>query len=313
MDFRPQGIIPAMVTPVDDSDRINLPAARALARRLADAGVHGVFVNGSQGEWYAFNDEEKVALLEAVVDEVGERVSVYAGAAAFTTREAIQQAQAAERCGAHAVSVLTPFFIRPSDEELYAHFAAVAQSTSLPILPYNNPTRTGVHIRPELVRRLAEVANVVGIKDSSGDLLTTGDFIRVAPKRFAVLVGHDGLIFPGLLYGASGAISSTANVAPELVVAIYNRTIAGDLEDARDLQSRLTPLRQAFTLGTFPAVVKEALSILGYPVGRTRAPVGPLTPLAREGLQAVLESMGLTIGKTAGEGATASVASAMRK
>lgn len=301
MTFRPRGIVPAMVTPVDEQARLNLPQARALARHLVAAGVHGIFVNGSQGEWYAFRDEEKAALVEAVMAEVGSQTTVYAGVAGFTTEEAVRGARAAEEAGAHALSVLTPVFINPSEDELYEHFAAVARATRLPLLPYNNPNRTNVHIRPSLMRRLAEIDNVVGMKDSSGDFLATAEFIRLAPPGFGVLVGHDALILAAMVHGAAGAISSTANVVPELVVRLYGAAAAGDLETARALQHRLSPLRAAFTLGTFPAIIKEALTMIGHPVGPTRAPVGPLTPANRERLRSVLEELGLFNGQYARE------------
>jgi 4-hydroxy-tetrahydrodipicolinate synthase len=293
MRFTPRGIIPAMITPVDDAGRLNLPEVRAHARRLANAGVHGLFVNGSQGEFYAFTADEKTAVIEAVLDEVGDRVRVYAGTGAITTREAVALTVAAERAGAHAVSVITPLFITPSDDELYEHFAAVARATTLPVILYNNPGRTNVHIRPEVVRRLAAIENIVGVKDTSGDLVTTIALIQAAPPGVAVLAGHDALILATLVHGGAGAVSSTANVVPRLVVDLYGRFMAGDLEQARVLQARLAPLRQAFGLGTFPVVIKEALRLLGYPVGMPRAPVGPLSEVNRARLREVLAGLGL--------------------
>jgi len=192
-----------------------------------------------------------------------------------------------------AVSILTPYFISPTEEELYEHYCAVAGATSLPVLLYGNPSRTGVRLSVRLVARLAEVGNIVGIKDSSGDLELTAEYIRATPADFTVLVGRDTLIYGALLYGAKGSIAASANAAPALVASIYDRFVAGDLEGARQAQAALAPLRLAFSWGTFPVVIKEALDLMGLEGGPARAPVGPLAAEQRERLEAVLRQMGL--------------------
>ncbi len=289
----PFGIIPAMVTPLTADDEINEPALRKLTNHLIESGVHGVFALGSQGEFWAFSADEKQRVWETVVAETNRRVPVYAGTAAITTRQTVALTRIAERTGVDAASVLTPFFVSPHEDELYEHYRAVAQSTSLPVLLYSNPARTGVKISPGLLARLAEIDNIVGIKDSSGDLELTAEYIRVTPSDFAVLMGRDTLIYGGLLYGAKGAVAATANVAPRLVVEIYKQFTAGDLEGARRAQAALAPLRLAFSWGTFPVVIKEALDLLGMEGGPARAPVGPLSSDQRARLQKVLFAMGL--------------------
>lgn len=289
----PHGIIPAMVTPLTVDDEINVPALRRLTNYLIQGGVHGLFPVGSQGEFWALTPDEKQQVWEVVVEETNGRVPVYAGTAAITTREAIALTRLAEKAGVDAVSILTPFFVSPSEDELYNHYRAIAESTSLPILLYSNPARTGVKVSPGLLARLAKIENIVGIKDSGGDLQLTAEYIRVAPPDFAVLMGRDTLIFAALLYGVKGAIAATANVVPALVVSIYERFKAGDMEGARSAQEALAPLRLAFSWGTFPVVIKEALDLIGMEGGPARAPVGPMSDERREQLADVLREMGI--------------------
>ena len=291
--LKPHGIIPAMVTPLTAEDEINDPALRKLTNHLIDGGSHALFAIGSQGEFWAFTAEEKRRIVEIVVDEAKGRAPVYAGTAAITTREAIALTKEAESIGVNAVSILTPFFLSPSEDELYDHYYAIAEQTKLPIVLYSNPSRTGVNISPQLLSRLAEIDNIVGIKDSRGDLQLTAEYVRTAPDDFSVLMGRDTLILAGLLYGAKGSIAATANVKPHLVVSIYERYMAGDIDGAREAQQALAPLRLAFSWGTFPVVIKEALDLMGLEAGPARAPVGPMAAERRDQLRDVLEGMGV--------------------
>jgi 4-hydroxy-tetrahydrodipicolinate synthase len=201
--------------------------------------------------------------------------------------------QLAQKAGVDAVSILTPFFVSPNEDELYDHYRAVAEATDLPVLLYSNPGRTGVNLSPDLLARLSEIENVVGIKDSSGDLQLTAAYIRATPPEFAVLMGRDSLILAGLLYGAQGAIAATANVVPALVARIYDRFKAGDLDAAKQAQDILMPLRLAFSWGTFPVVVKEALNLMGLEAGPVRGPAGPMTQEKRTQLLTVLRDLGI--------------------
>ncbi len=291
--IKPLGIIPAMVTPVTMEDELNETALRKLTDYLIEGGVHGVFAIGSQGEFWGFSAEEKQRVWDIVVEQTAGRVPVYAGSAAVTTREAIHLTQLAEKSGVDAVSVLTPYFISPNEDELYDHFKAIADSTSLPIILYSNPDRTGVGISPRLIARLAEVENIVGIKDSSGDIQLTLQYIQKTPDDFAVLMGRDTLIYVGLLIGAKGAIAATGNVVPNLVAQIYDRFITGDSQGAKEAQEALAPLRLAFAWGTFPVVIKEALDLIGMEAGPARAPVGTMSEDQRERLRQVLKDMGV--------------------
>jgi 4-hydroxy-tetrahydrodipicolinate synthase len=291
--LKPYGIIPAMVTPLTREDELNEAALRRLTNYLVENGVHGVFATGSQGEFWAFSAQEKQRTWEIVVGETNGRVPVYVGTAAVTTREAIALTQTAEKVGADAVSVLTPFFVNPNADELYEHYRAIAASTRLPVLLYTNPDRTGVKISAALLSRLAQIDNIVGMKDSSGDLTLAQEYLSSVPSDFSLVMGRDTLIFSGLLHGAKGAIAATANVVPALVVKIYDRLQKGDIEGARKAQEDLAPLRLAFTWGTFPVVIKEALDLIGMEGGPCRAPVGPMTAAQRERLKNLLKELQL--------------------
>jgi len=293
MDFQPKGIIPAMVTPVTTDGKINVESLRKLTNYLIEGGVHGLFPVGSQGEFYALTFEEKKRVIEVVVGEARGRVPVYAGTGAVTTREAVALTKMAEAAGASAVSVITPFFIRPNEAELFEFYTAIAKSTRLPVLLYNNPGRTGVNISADFVVRASKVGNIVGIKDSSGDLTLTAEYIRRTGENFSVLAGRDTLIYGTLCYGGKGAIAATANVAPKVVVEIYEAFQAGDWKRSLEAQYRLAPLRLAFDLGTFPVVIKEALNMIGIDAGVGISPVGEMKPEAKAELKEILKNMGL--------------------
>jgi len=287
----PHGIIVAMATPFDNQDRLDRTAIARLVEHLIAGGVHGIFAAGSQGESYALNDQERHELIETTASAVSGRVPVYAGVCAITTRDAIKQAQIAEAAGADILSVLTPFFVRPSRSELLEYFTRVAESTRLPLVLYNNPDKTGVKINPDLLGELEKTVNVVGIKDSSGDMTLTIEYIRSTSEDFAVMAGRDTLIYPTLVCGGAGAVTATANVVPGLCVQIYESYRSGDGNRALAAQKLLNPLRLAFGLGTFPVVVKEALSIIGIPVGPARAPVRELDQSSRQQLTRVLQPL----------------------
>ena len=289
-----KGIIPAMVTPFDADEKINESALRKLVNHLIEGGVYGLFPTGSQGEFYALSNGEKQNIWEIVVDETQGHVPVYAGTGAITTRDVMLLNKLAEQAGVSAVSVLTPFFITPTEDELFYHYVTIADATHLPIILYNNPGRTIINLSAGLVSRLAEHPNIVGIKDSSGDLSLTLAYLQQTDDSFSVLLGRDTLIYGGLLHGAKGSITATANVAPSLVVEIYEAFIAGDLSRSLTTQNKLAPLRYAFKLGTFPVVVKIALNLIGIDAGPARGPVGELTEDNLARLKIILEKLEIT-------------------
>jgi 4-hydroxy-tetrahydrodipicolinate synthase len=293
--FTPHGIIPAVITPLTADGRFNEQAFRKLIHYLLDGGVHGLFVVGTTGEFYGLSAEEKRRIFQVALDEAGGAVPVYAGTSAITTRETVMLTQLAEECSVDAVSILTPMFLTPSQQQLITHYQTIAASTSLPVVLYNNPPKTGVTLSAATVACLAETRNIVGIKDSSGDMTLTAEYIRLTRGRddFSVLVGRDTLIYAALCHGATGSIASCANVAPRVCADIYDRFILGDLAGALEAQFRLAPLRLAFTIGTFPAVIKEALTMLGFEAGPCMDPAGPMTDAERQTVRQILVEMGL--------------------
>ena len=295
VSFVPKGIVPAMVTPIEAGGRINEKALRKLVNHLIEGGVHGLFPVGSQGEFFSLTREEKKTVLRVVIDETAGRVPVYAGTGGITTREAVDLTLMARDLGASAVSVITPYFLVPTQQELIQHFLTIAKAApDLPMLLYSNPDRTGVAMPPATVKELAGVENIVGIKDSSGDMTLSGEYIRLTRSmNFHVLAGRDTLIYATLCYGGTGSITATANVDPRVPVAIYESFVAGDHKRALEAQYQLAPLRIAFGLGTFPVVIKEALNMIGIEAGAAIPPVGSMSRENREKLRKILDEMGL--------------------
>lgn len=295
MNFVPRGIIPPMITPLTDAGQVDYEVLKQLTNHLIEQGVHGLFPMGTTGEFYAFDNDTFRKILATVKEAAAGRVPVYGGANHITTRGVIELVKICEETGVDAVSVLTPMFISQTQEELYDHFVEVAASTDLPIILYNNAPKTNVTITPATVAKLAEIDNIIAVKDSTGDMTNTAEYIRLTRDNdnFHVLMGRDTLIHAALCYGATGSIASCANVAPKVAVDIYEKFIAGDLKGSLDAQFTLAPLRIACGMGTFPAVIKEGLVQQGIPVGKCLAPISELKPEEKERLHQVLADMAL--------------------
>lgn len=289
------GVIPPLVTPMHPDGSLNLAAMPTLVEAMLDAGVHAVFTPGSQSEAYALSADERVQVIDAALEAVNGRVPVIAGSGAITTRDAIAHSQRAERAGVDALSILTPYFVTPSQDEIYAYYADIAAAVSLPILGYSNPQRAVVKIAPATLGRLArDIPHFIGVKDSSGDVAETAAIIRACPPDFKVFVGRDTLIYPSLCIGAAGTVALTVNVAPRLAVGIYEAFQAGDHARAHALQERLSVLREGLPrFGSYPVWVKEAMALQGLPAGPTRKPILPLRDDQRAELRALLVSVGL--------------------
>lgn len=294
--FKPRGIVPPIVTPFNAQGEIDYEVYKQVLEHLISQGVHGVFPMGTTGEFYAVSDEEYRKLLEVTVETVAGRVDVYAGANHITTRGVIRQIRICESIpGIAALSVLTPMFVSQTQKELYTYFETIANSTKMPIILYNNKPKTNVMIEPATAAKLAKIPNIIAVKDSTGDLTNTIEYIRLTRDipDFDVMVGRDTLIYAGLCVGAAGSIASCANVAPRLIADIYEKYQAGDREGALEAQFTLNPLRLACNMGTFPAVIKEGLVQQGIPVGKCLDPIGELEPEEKAKLHAVLLEMGL--------------------
>ncbi|KUK50209.1 MAG: 4-hydroxy-tetrahydrodipicolinate synthase [candidate division TA06 bacterium 32_111] len=291
MKFKPRGIIPPMITTFDEEEKVDCKTLKKMTDYLIDAGVHGVFPLGSTGEGYGIDFDEKKKVIETVLEAANNRVPVYAGTGAITTKESIRLTQMATKLGVDALSVITPYFISPNEEELYTHYKEIASSTDLPIILYNNPGRTGVDLSIELIIRLSSIDNIVGIKDSSGDMSKAAEIIRRTGKGFAVLAGRDTLIYGFLAYGAHGSVAATANIVPELVVSIYELYQKGEHQASLEAQFKLAPLRMAFALGSFPVIMKEGLKLRGIDVGNALKPIKPINEEAREKLKKILDNL----------------------
>ncbi len=288
-----KGIVVPVVTPFHADETVNESALRKIVNYLVDNGVHGLFPSGSQGELFALSTDEKKRVMDVVIEENNGRAFVMPSTGAVTTRESIELTKHAEKSGADAVSVITPYFISPSADELRDHYIRISESVSIPVLAYNNPDRTHVPIPPAVAAAVAQAApNFIGIKDSSGDLSNALAYMEACPSTFRTFMGRDTLIYAALCCGCAGAVAATANVAPDLVVGIYNAFMAGDHKLAQEKQRQLAPLRRAFTLGTFPVVVKDALELMGLPAGPCRAPIRSLSGEPKEKLIAILKAMG---------------------
>ena len=283
------GIVPAVVTPFREDERIDYTAWQRILEMLIASGVHGLFVIGGQGEFFALDDEERQVATRFCVQTVAGRVPVYANVGAVTTRQTVRLAERAEADGVDYLVVITPYYVRPTAEELIQHYREVCRSVRLPVLAYNIPERTGVDLTPAIVRRLAEVQeNLVGLKDSSGQLERIEEYRAAGLK---VLIGRDHMILEGLQRGCVGAVTACANVAPRAFVELYRAYQAGELERAARLQALVEPLRRAFSLATFPSVIKEAMAMAGVPAGRCRRPVGPASDQARRELSVIIAKL----------------------
>ena len=291
-----RGIIPAVITPFTPDERVDEGAFRKVLHAMIDQGVHGLFPVGTGGEFFALTREEKEHLMKAAVEEAAGRVFVMPNVGAITTVESVALARHAEAVGSDAVSVVTPFFLKPSQEELFEHYKAICAAVKIPVLAYNIPDRTGgVALSVATVSRLANtISNFAGIKDSTGDLTNSAEIVQACPPGFRVFMGRDTLIYAALLYGCVGAVAATANVAPGVAVGIYTAVQAGDLARARELQAELSPVRKLFAVGSHPAGLKEAMVQLGMlGCGRCRRPTLELTPAQKDEVRKILLEVGL--------------------
>jgi 4-hydroxy-tetrahydrodipicolinate synthase len=292
-----RGVISAVITPFTADEQVDEPAFRKVVNLMIDQGIHGLFPVGTGGEFSVLTLEEKKRLMDVAVKEAAGRVFVMPNAGAITTAESIALARHAESVGCDAVSAITPYFLKPTQEELFEHYRAICAAVRLPVLAYNIPERTGgVALSVATVSRLArEVPNFAGIKDSTGDLTNSAEFVRATPPGFRVFMGRDTLIFGALLYGCAGAVAATANVAPALAAGIYDAVQAGDLSKAKQLQDRLAPVRKLFGIGSHPAGLKDAMVQLGMiECGKCRRPTLDVTPAQKAEVTRVLQEAGLT-------------------
>ena len=259
-----------------ENEQINFEELSKQVDRQVVAGVDWIFCLGTNGEFYALSFEEKLQVVDAVVQTAGKRVKVCAGIGSITTSESKRLAVRAADLGADAISVVTPYFISVSQYQLEKHYREIAASVDCPVILYNIPARTGNSIDPGLLRKLESQENIIALKDSSGNIENVKSFIDIAddiPGDFSILVGSDSLILQGLENGATGCVSGLANIAPGLIVEIYRSFREGDIEKAEAAQSKILDIRSILSLGNSNTIAKRATVLAGYPVGPARKPV----------------------------------------
>lgn len=288
-----KGIITPILTPMNEDEIINLEELRAQVERMIENGIHGIFPFGTNGEGYILTAEEKKSVLETVVDQCNGRVPIYAGTGTLSTKETIEQSKMAQAAGADVLSLITPSFAAASQEELYTHYKTVAEAVDMPIVLYNIPARTGNAIAPATVGRLAEIENIIGAKDSSGNFANILGYIDAGKKKqngkFYTLSGNDQLIIWTLLAGGTGGIAGCANVYPQTMASIYDLFVEGKIEEAKKANESIQSFRACFKYGNPNTIVKTATRLLGHNVGSCRAPFNQIPEEGIEAIKKVLE------------------------
>ena len=292
-----EGIITPIVTPFhrDEDQSINYEATEKLIDHLIDHGVNGIFILGSNGEFHVVDENEKVEFAKKVIEIVNKRVSVFVGTGCCSTRETVRLSKKMEELGADALSVITPYFLKPTNANLYAHYKAVADSVNIPIVLYNIPKATGCPLDPELVDQLADIENIKAIKDSSGELERIQAYADIAKRKdFELLIGSDSKISYAYGLGATAAVAGTSNVIVDTLVSLDRALRAGESEKAEKLQKDIDVLRGVLKLGTVPSAMKRSVELAGIAeVGPARMPVQELSKEDDEKIIEMLKYYGL--------------------
>lgn len=273
-----KGVVVPIITPIDENELIDEKKLREQVDYVIDGGVLGVLAYGSNGEFYVIEEDEMERGLKIMVDQAAGRVPVYFGIGAISTKKCVRLAKMAAANGAAGISILQPMFLKPTEAELFLHFKTIADAVpELPVLLYNNPGRVGYTMSANLVERLAhEVDNIVGMKDTSGDITQTAEFIRRnRDVNFKVFGGKDTLLFASMCHGAVGGVCTAANFMPELITDIYNKYVAGDFQGSLEAQFKLNPVRLSMDPASFPVAAKDMANLRGRNIG---APYTPNLP-----------------------------------
>ena len=286
-----EGLLPALITPFKEDGELDEEGFRGNIEFFCDAGVHGIVPCGTTGESATLSFEEHKTVVEVAVDS--SKVPVVAGTGSNNTREAVELTRHAQDAGASAALLITPYYNRPNDRGMMAHFRAVAEGSDIPLILYNVPSRTGINLKPELVAELARIENVAGIKEASGNLSQVSKIIELTrDEDFVVLSGDDALILPIMALGGRGVISVAADVAPRKMVAMVEAMLKGDLETARKIHYSLSPLVDALFLETNPIPVKAATRMIGLAAGPLRLPLAPISEKNEKRLREVVDLLG---------------------
>lgn len=273
MKYTPNGIYTAIVTPFTKDDEFDEKAFRKIVDFQIESGIHGLLVVGGSGEFVSLTPSERQHVVEVAVGQVADRVPVLVGALAPGTREVQDTVRYAEKAGASAVLVLPSYYIKASAAGVFEHFARVADTTSLPIVAYNNTGRTGLNLDISILEKLASIKSIVALKECERDLAIVSAKIKAVGDRIAILSGDDDLGFPTFLLGSPGGIFMTANLVPALHRKLFDAVKEGDLETAREAHYALLPLVDALYTANHPGPLKDAMKLVGYSVGHARAPL----------------------------------------
>lgn len=287
-----EGAMTALVTPMRDDD-VDYDALTRLVEDQIAAGIDGLVAVGTTGESATLSITEHVAVIRHVVKVTAKRVPVIAGAGANSTAEALELTRASEEVGADALLHVTPYYNKPTQEGLYRHFQAIAKSTELPVILYNVPGRTGCDLLPETVARLAELKNVVAIKEATGNLARASHIIELCGSKVTVISGDDFTVFPLYAVGARGVISVVSNVLAKEMAEMWDAVAAGNWERGKALHYRIQPLTRLLFVESSPIPVKEALALLGRMRADVRLPLCPCSSELQSKLRAQLSAEGL--------------------
>lgn len=291
-----KGAMTALVTPFKEGG-IDEEALRRHIDFQIDNGIHGLVPCGTTGEASTLSHDEHIEVVRITVDQVAGRVPVVAGSGSNSTREALELTRRVKETGADACLMITPYYNKPTQEGLYQHYLHVASRVDIPIILYNVPGRTGVNMLPETVGRLAEVPNIVGLKDATGDLKQASYTLELVPEDFVLLSGEDTLVYSLMSLGGHGIISVTSNVAPREMSDMVGAHIAEDTAAAKALHYRLLPLCDAMFIETNPIPVKWALALMGRIRNELRLPLVPLSDKAAPEVRGALETFGINQGR----------------
>ncbi|MGB9856697.1 MAG: 4-hydroxy-tetrahydrodipicolinate synthase [Dictyoglomaceae bacterium] len=289
-------LITAMVTPFDENGEINWKEVDRLVEKLIEDGSDSIVVSGTTGEAPTLSSEEKLQLFERVKHTAKGRAKVIAGTTNYCTKESIELTKEAEKIGVDGILATAPYYNRPPQDGLYKHFGAIADSTSLPIIIYNIPSRTAVNILPETLYKLAkDFSNIVGVKEASGDLNQMSEIRRLLPRPFLLYSGDDSMTLPLLSVGGDGVISVASHILGREIKEMINAYFEGKIDKATEIHLRLFPIFRALFLTTNPIPLKEALNLLGYNVGKCRLPLPPIDEKNRQELIKRLKEFGFCI------------------
>ncbi len=288
-----QGSMVALVTPMNADNSLDWASLHKLVDWHLEQGTHAIVAVGTTGESPTLNVDEHLAVIKKVVDQVNGRIPVIAGTGANSTSEAVELTQAAKDLGADACLLVTPYYNKPTQEGLFLHHAHIAQAVSIPQFLYNVPGRTGVDMKPETVLRLAQVPNIIGIKEATGDLARAKLLIEQAPSSFAIVSGDDETAVDLILLGGKGDISVTANVVPAAIARMCELALAGNSEEARAINNRLLPLHTAMFVESNPIPVKWAVEQLGLIQSGIRLPLTRLSEQYHQQVKTAMQAAGI--------------------